>query len=183
MKLKSFSITSLIVGICVLMMSVCLCSCVVPGIEGLYSAEKMADLSFEELIDVINSKDRDALRSMFSEESIRQLNDFEGMMGDLLDYVNGDLVSYDDWGGPVEEKTREDDEVVALSEWSCDVETTENRYRFAVKIITEDSANNKNEGIHSLYVIRYEDDRFPQCAYWGDNTFAPGIHVGVPSVE
>lgn len=47
---------------------------------------------------------------------------------------------------------------------------------------TQDTANIDNLGIHSLYIIKSEEDTDISFAYWGDGKDTPGINIGIKNV-
>lgn len=62
-----------------------------------------------------------------------------------------------------------------------DVETTQDKYRFAMEYMLLDTADADNVGIRSLYIIRLADDTDPQFAYRGDEKYTPGININKKS--
>lgn len=98
----------------------------------------------------------------------------------LFDYYQGEMISYDDWGGANLAGGMNDDGTGRR--WTAlystyDVETTRDKYRFAMEFMLQDTADADNVGIRSLYVIRLADDPEPQHAYRGDGEDTPGINI------
>lgn len=100
-------------------------------------------------------------------------------MKSLFDYYGGDFVSYNNWGGPGVEETREDGYRLKEFYSTYDVKTSERTYRFAMQDVTIDIVNPDNVGIRSLYVIKMEDDTDPLFAYRGDGKNTPGINMNI----
>lgn len=130
----------------------------------------------EQVFSAIEEEDEDALRALFAVNVVSADPEFDAKITELIEFVDGDLVSYDDWGGGGEEASFGEEGTRRYSNYSFDVETTETSYRFAIRTCTVDSEDANNLGIHSLYVIRQEDDPYPEYAYGGDGKDTPGIH-------
>lgn len=139
-----------------------------------------ANERFEELVKAIQNQDSDSLKLLFSEKSLKESQNAEEDIQALLDYFQGEMLSYNDWGGPGARGGMNADGTGRY--WKClyatyDVETTQDQYRFAMEFMLQDTADADNVGIRSLYVIRLEDDPEPQFAYRGDGENTPGINI------
>lgn len=148
-----------------------------------YSDERShANAQMDKVLEAIKNKDKIAFKALFSPKAIAKTEDFDQSIIDLFDYFQGDFVSYNDWGGPATFRGINDDGTGRnwkSIESSYDVETSKQRYRFAIQDFIQDTADTDNVGIHSLYIIKTEDDTDINFAYWGDGKDTPGIHIGV----
>lgn len=161
-----------------------LCSCSLGGNAVMTdNDQRIANEKFEEILEVIQSENKERLRTLFSKESLKEAKAFDASVNELFDYFNGKVKLYDDWGGPFVETIQEDDCILQMMESTYDVETTECEYRFAIRYIIRDTTNINNVGIQSLYIIKLEDDSNPQYAYWGDGKNTPGININIKNVE
>ena len=134
---------------------------------------------FEEIISAIQNQNEPALKDLFSKTSISQAEDIHSSITALFDFFQGEMLSYDDLGARSIDKGKNDDGTRRIWESiqsTYDVETTEQKYRFAIKEFTKDTADPNNVGIYSLYIIREEDSNL-QFAYWGDGQWSPGIII------
>ena len=59
-----------------------------------------ANERFEALIGAIQNQDSVALKAFFSEKSLKESQNIEETITALFDYFRGDMLSYNDWGGP-----------------------------------------------------------------------------------
>ena len=59
-----------------------------------------------------------------------------------------------------------------------DITTTEDVFRIAIIWHIQDTEDIGNVGIWSFYIIRFEDDPYPNYAYGGDGLLSPGLHIG-----
>ncbi len=143
-----------------------------------------ANERFEALIGAIQNQDRVALKAFFSEKSLKESQNIEETITALFDYFRGDMLSYNDWGGLGSIGGMNEDGTGRY--WKClyatyDVETTQDKYRFAMEYMLLDTADADNVGIRSLYIIRLADDTDPQFAYRGDEKYTPGININKTS--
>lgn len=137
-----------------------------------------ANNSFEMVLNAIQNKDAIALKSLFSNASLKNVDDFDAIANDLFEFFQGNVVSYDDWGGAVAgEGLREGGQEWYIIQPTYDVKTSEQEYRFAFKEFTVNDFEPDKVGIWSLYVIKKADDTDPECAYRGDGKWTPGINI------
>ena len=138
--------------------------------------EDEVDERMEKLIDCLEERDGDGLKSLFAADKIAQISDFDKDAEQLLNYYGGDFLS--------KTRTVGTDESIdhghATKDYSisCDVTTTECVYRFGIDWRVRDTDNKNNLGIWSLYCIKFDDDPFKNYDYWGDGYASAGIHVG-----
>ena len=175
--------------VCVLLliaMAVLLTSCTIGGLPINRYAYMRVDYTaaandrFEELIAAVQKQDVAAVQSLFSQNALREAQDMEEAVRALFDYYQGEMISYDDWGGDNLKGGMNTDGTGRR--WTAlystyDVETTRDKYRFAMEFMLQDTADADNVGIRSLYVIRLADDPEPQRAYRGDGEDTPGINI------
>lgn len=158
------------------------CSCINRGETMLVDNDtKLANKKLEELLDAIQTKDMEALSTLFSVGGRNA--QFDQHADELFNYFTGAVLSYDDWGGANVQVDYEDGRVRKIMELTYDVKTTECEYRFAIRYIARNDMNLRSVGIESLYVIKRQDDTLLEYAYWGDGEFTPGINIGVQNAE
>ncbi|MCO7136717.1 DUF5104 domain-containing protein [[Clostridium] leptum] len=167
-------------------LSLCFTSCYfsLTGLTGPHKLERffdndaqVAEDTLEKLLSAIENKDEAGLKELFSQKAIAEDPDLDESILRLFDFFQGEILSYDDWGGPFSGMSRNGDgNSYKYLESTCDVETSKQNYRFAVQQFTIDTANPDNIGISSLYVILFEDTD-EQYAYLGDGEWTPGINV------
>ena len=158
-------------------------SCSLGGLElskrgSLFRNDRLdANHTFEKVLNAIQNKDVDALKSLFSNESLKQIDDFDATAHDLFEYFQGDFISYDDWGGAVAgDMVREGGKEWYTIQPTYDVKTSKQEYRFAFKEFTVNEFEPDKVGVWSIYVIKKENDTDPKCAYRGDGKWTPGIN-------
>lgn len=138
----------------------------------------ITDDKFIELIDVVQTQDINTLKSLFSKNALKEAENLDESIRHLFDYFQGELVSYNNWGGPGVEAEMEYGDYQEVYDATYDFETAQDKYRLWMEIITVDTTDADNVGIRSLYIIRFEDDTRPDFAYRGDGEHTPGINIG-----
>ena len=139
---------------------------------------QIANEQLEALLEAIQSKNAQAVKELFSDNAWAESGNMEKSILVLFDYFQGELVSYKSWAGPSVHATKNHGEYWKSYDCTYDFETTQDKYRLAMEIITVDTTDADNIGIRSLYIIRFEDDTRPNFAYWGDGEHTPGINIG-----
>lgn len=139
---------------------------------------QIANEQLEALLEAIQSKNAQAVKELFSDNAWAESGNMEKSILVLFDYFQGELVSYKNWAGPSVHATKNHGEYWKSYDCTYDFETTQDKYRLAMEIITVDTTDADNIGIRSLYIIRFEDDTDQNCAYWGDGEHTPGINIG-----
>ena len=60
----------------------------------------VANDKFSELIDAIQTQDINTMKSLFSKNALKEAENLDESIRHLFDYFQGELVSYNNWGGP-----------------------------------------------------------------------------------
>lgn len=125
------------------------------------------------LVSCIENQDQSALTSLFA-PSITASDTFQQQCADLFAFFDGTMESYE-WQAASTHVIK-NSSVYRETKVSYDILTAETSYRLSIQYCSKDDQNSKNVGIHSLYIIRFEDTN-PKYAYWGDGNWTPGINV------
>ena len=140
--------------------------------------KQIANERFEALIDAIQTHNSDAVKAVFSNNVLREAENIDDSIQELFGYFQGNLLSYNEWAGPDVSAKKDNGNYWKSYDCAYDFETSKDKYRLAMEIITVDTADADNVGIRSLYIIRFEDDTDQNCAYRGDGAYTPGINIG-----
>lgn len=143
--------------------------------RSMYNDREAANAVFDQLLAALESRDEAAVRALFSKTATAD-GQFEVNLAALMEFYQGELVSYDDWGGPTVSEGRDSTREYKCLEPTYDVVTSEQEYRFAFRVYTKDTGNPDNVGIYCLYVIKAEEDP-SESAYWGADNDALGIVI------
>lgn len=139
----------------------------------------IANTQFEQILNACKTQDKNALKVLFSEKVINENPNIDKSIDELLDFFQGDVVSYNDWGGSGAYAGKNDDG--SGRNWkklysTYDLKTNKQTYRFAMEVVVVDTASPENIGISSLYIIKAEDSDM-SFAYRGDGKWTPGINI------
>ena len=139
----------------------------------------IANARFEQILDSLKNRDTTAMKNVFSKKAISDAANLDESITALFDFFQGEYLSHNDWGGPISDAGKNDDGTGR--EWKTlrstyDVETSKEKYRFAIEEYIADTSNPDNVGVYSLYVIKTEDTDV-SFAYWGDGYWTAGINI------
>ena len=170
-----------------LVISILLCSCSYFSADGnsdtwISSEREESNARMEELLEALDSGDREAVKSIFSQQAIDKSEDFESNLDELMEIYQGEFVSYDDWGSVNTDESFGGGQRLKILYSTYDVTTTQEVYRIAVKDIVVHNNNEDNVGILSLYIIKYNEDTDTIYAYSGDGNYTPGININIKNV-
>ena len=139
----------------------------------------------KDIVRSIETKDKDLLLSLFSENTKSECPDLERQAEALLNYCSGKMISFGEFRGHPSEHSyfHGDGNYEKELDPSYDINTTDGSYRISFFYKHVDTIDRGNEGILSLYVIKAEDDIDLNYAYRGDGKYTPGIHIGITDNE
>ena len=175
--IKKVAITLLIIP--VLLLSSCSLGETYKFTDSFDNDQEFAISLIDKVLETIQNKDSDSLKSLFSKNAISESKNFAQSVTDLFDFYEGDFISYNDWGGPEVFTEREDGQIIKQMNSTYDVETSKEKYRIAIQNVVDDTTNSDNVGIRSFYIIKAENDTDLQFAYRGDGEYTPGIHLNI----
>lgn len=185
MKKKYVFMITISMLLTVLLFSSCSIGSILKTILGKITSDHSADAEeyaiMIEVLNVIQSRDENALRKLFSSKSVAQVDCFDQRITDLFDYYQGEYISLD-WKGSSGAGAYEYGEKQKITSFSYDVKTNNNIFRFAIQYCSIDTKDDDNVGIRSLYIIKLEDDTNPEFGYSGDGKYSPGINIGIKNV-
>ena len=182
---KYIKIVCTIVFIAMSSALLCACSFQIGGKKmlgsRLNSDQKIANSTMDNILKTIKNEDKNKLKSMFAAQTVSCSKNIDNNIIELLAYVQGDFVSYNDWGAVNTDESMENGDRKKFLYSTYDVITTKQQYRIAIKECIIDTANDKNVGIMSFYIIRLKDDTDLKFAYRGDGNYTPGINFNIKS--
>ena len=150
--------------------------------DGVFKTEDYVCYSvLDKIVKSIETKDKELLLSLFSENTQVECHDLEAQAEALFYYCSGKMVSWGKYKGDPYSSTHMDGDgnYQKSLEPSYDINTSEGSYRITFRYMEVDTIDRGNEGLLSLYVIKAEDDTDINCLYGGDGKYTPGIHLGV----
>ena len=169
---------ALVVAIFVAAMTMFMGGCAI--FDGLFepSDNEDADNKLQSFVDCLRNEDSEGIKSLFAQNKIAEISNFDESIEELLLYYDGAYISVERHSTGVEE----DKDSGIERKWynmSYDVKTDEAIYRMAFYWCAKDTGDSSNVGIESFYIIKATDDpNYPQYSYGGDGLWTPGINIG-----
>ncbi len=137
-----------------------------------------ADNKLELFVECLKTKDKEYIKSLFAQNKIKDLTNFEDSIEELFQYYDGEFVSVKRYSTGVE-KDKDSEIERKWYNMSYDVTTSIEIYRMAFIWCVKDTGDENNVGIESYYILKASDDpNYPQYSYGGDGAWTPGINIG-----
>lgn len=168
-----------------LLLMLCSCSGGSGGVFGrkFDQDQEYANKQLNTLLSAIENEDKDLVKSLFSKNTISNVQNFETSIVQLFEYFKGTASAWDDQCPQIVDGENEEENQRIIVTSSYDIKTSEESYRISFRACRMDTANPNNIGIWSLYIILLKDDTNSQDIYWGDGKNTPGINIGVPNTD
>lgn len=148
---------------------------------GMKSNADICDEQMESFLNALEAQDTKSMIALFAQNALIEAENMAETVDLLYSYYQGNYYSYDNWGATNSEKIMENGYLRIEYYGTYDVTTNMGTYRFVFHYVAEDSFDEGNVGLNSIYVIKMEDDTDMQYAYRGDGLYTPGIQIGVPN--
>ena len=139
--------------------------------------EKIADKTFDKIINAIKSNNNSKMVDMFS-HSVKSEVDLSQSVSMFYDFIQGDIVSFSsasEAGVGADYETESGKKRKEIQSAFCII-TTENTYYITVKECVKDEIDDNNIGIVSIYIIESKNWK-EDYVYRGDGKWIPGINI------
>jgi len=121
-------------------------------------SDRKADARMEQVVEAIKTHNKEALEAMFSEKAVNESDDFDSSLNHLLEFVRGEIDSWESTGSYSGSEKIESGHVVKKEVSSFYyVNTGEQRYFFLLKDYPIDVACPENIGFSLMLVVKAED--------------------------
>ena len=147
-----------------LVLCILLSSCSLLGTGTLGSDLDKADARVEQVIKVIQSQDKDALKAMFSKQALNEAQGLDEGIEYLFEFFQGEVRTIK-MNGVSPGKSVDYGHIVKEVVSFYSVETDKQKYLFFLIEYTQDTDHPDNVGLYALRVIRAED-KATQFTYW-----------------
>ncbi|WP_160679953.1 DUF5104 domain-containing protein [Clostridium sp. C8-1-8] len=133
---------------------------------------KIADNSFQKIVEAIDKKDKEGLKKMFSAQALKETKDINDGIDYLMEFYKGKIVS-NERALEVSESTNHG---VDTSELKCFYTVTTDVDKYIVFFIDRivDDKNPDNVGLYMVQIIKLSDR--DKEFDWGSNTRCAGIY-------
>jgi len=130
----------------------------------------------EKILEALESKNKQAMTSLFSKQALDEANDFDAHMDYLFEFFQGEVESHG-WnrntGGPITDGRYDGgNKMKELKSW-FDVVTDKESYIFFLLDYPVDTFDSNNVGLYSLRVVKTSEE--DTLTYWTDMKIA-GIY-------
>lgn len=140
--------------------------------------KEIANEYLEKIIEAVQNQDRDALKSMFSNNVLKEVQNMDESIDELFDFYQGYMVSVADSVGPSVKGENHRGIVKKVIQIYRTVETSEKKYHIAIRAVVQDTKFPDNVGLDALYIV--ETDKLDEPVYdlWmQDGEWLPGITI------
>ena len=122
------------------------------------SDERISMNRLEQVLEAIENKDTDALKSLFSQEALNEIENFQEDASDLFEFFQGKIISKEMSDGPtVFDSMEGDNQCKEISSYFY-VETDQQKYFILIDDFPTDTSNPSNVGLYLLLVVRAENE-------------------------
>ena len=131
-----------------------------------------ADERMEQIISAIKANDKEALKSLFSKKALDEIDDLDGEVDSLFNFIQGDITSWERDGWASDESIEYGKKSLMIR-FAINVNTDKDKYRFFIIDYSTDTINPDNEGVYMLEVRLAETHN---SGSWQDR-MRPGISI------
>ena len=137
------------------------------------SEERKADARMKQILESIKDNDKEALKSLFSNQALDEAIDIEGGMDYLFNLIQGDIDTCIREKWTSHEEIDHGKESLMIVSWYI-VNTSQEKYLFIIIDYDIDAINPENAGLYTLFAIK-EAERETHYTYWQEIMIA-GIY-------
>jgi len=150
----------------------CLSSCGNPSLL-IGDTASMGEARFKDITSAIEDKNTEDLKSLFSTNALKKVENFEGDAEYLFDFFQGNIISTK--VASAGSGSKNNGERTEEINYKYTVTTSKEKYIVFFTDVLVDTENPDNEGLYMLQIIK-ESDRKEQFDWGGDKTKCPGIY-------
>lgn len=109
----------------------------------------------EEIVGYIINGDQASMMSLFSESVLETVPGLDKDLNRLFDMLDGKITSWE-VKSPINSASRRDGEVVSNTYLEAILNSSEEKFLLAIGICVHDTANERNVGLHTIYLVPAE---------------------------
>lgn len=148
---------------------------------GIEDDRQTADFRLEQVVECINSKNTNGLKTLFSNKVLNEDKNFEKNAELLFDFIEGKIISWDASDDLTVTDTNDYGEKVKEIHSYYYLNTKKQTYFLMIFDCPNDTQNIDNEGINMLLVVKKEDEPYiwdgnNKILYDGDKKL---LHTGI----
>ena len=119
---------------------------------------KLADACIDNLYNAIKDGDKEAVKDLFSNKAYSDANNIEASIDELLQFINGELLSWDREESPIVEDCVESGKTTKHEMFWFSLKTSEENYSIFLSYYPVEEINPNNKGIYSMLIIKKCDE-------------------------
>lgn len=134
--------------------------------------EEVAKTHFQQIIDALESKDKEGLKKVFSPNALKEAKDIDSSIDAVMELYKGHMTSMEDATTTSDSKN----EGVRTKEMECSYRVITDAGYYSIYFVDKliDSKDSGNVGVYMLKVIKETKER--EYFYWGDGTETAGVY-------
>lgn len=149
-------------------------SCLLGGNSMYFNDDKKADARLEQVLKVMENKDKKGLKAMFSKQALAKANDMDSSIEYIFNLFQGKVTSWNNYGGFTLDETNDYGHITKEAKSFYNVSTDKQKYIFFLLEYNTDTDHPDNVGLYTLRVIKAVDEK-TQFGYWQDMKM-PGVY-------
>ena len=118
---------------------------------------KKVDAHLEQIIESIETRDNEKIKSMFSEQALNEAKELDEGIDYLFTLIEGSIQSWDRVGGSVDE-TNDYGRKMVKARLRYNVYTDKEQYLFSILEYTEDADHPENIGVYNIKAINVNSE-------------------------
>ena len=134
-------------------------------IEPIPNPDKLCLERIAQVLDLIESKDKEGLKTLFSSQALIEVNDIDQQIDDLFEYFDSGFISWAYVSKNIHESILQGERTYKYGA-RFNVQTETQQYRIVLAECYYDNTNKNNVGIE-LIAVRKESEDFPELDFWG----------------
>lgn len=153
----------------------CACSVGERGVR-LDNSGKTEDSCVEAIFEILNESDRDALESLFSDNALSKIDNFDEQATILFEVFEGKECTWERTGLTVSDDAENGKSIKKAVAWYS-VSSGNEEFTFLIIDCLEDDNSSNNIGLYTLWVVDSENED-SQLTAWQDME-TPRIHIAI----
>lgn len=141
--------------------------------EMLMSDGQKADARMDQIVSAVKDKDREAIKSLFSQKALDEANDIDSGIDYLFDFIQGDIESWEREKLTSEQSIDYGKKSEMIASWYI-INTEYDKYLFIIIDYSIDTIEPQNAGLYTVFAVK-EEERDMHYTYWTEIKIA-GIY-------
>lgn len=146
------------------------------------NSEEKVHKNMINIFDTIQTNDIDKVKELFSQSVIENNSTLTNDIEDLFEYYDGNWISIEKTSGLIVSDSNSYGKNVVVYDIPYLVSTDLEKYYVAVTWCEIDDNDSNNIGVHSLAILKSDNNPYTDYTYWGSGVREEGIIIDQPYV-